>query len=336
MKKSIFLVFTVNALMAVALILTACGGGKDGGKNWDEQIDGSFAADGLFYEAQLTDVPESPLYSAKEIIGYWKGAVDRTIIVFYQDNSYKYSMVVYEVGKKTFQEVHEMVQGEREGIPVFYDKKYDKYYVWQMQENVLEHRSKTDIKSVVETYPPVVWRTEESLKAAGIAAIATRKGFGPIKLGNPFGGFPDSVEGLYDSCESYEEVHDGNNDDEGYEGDEYISAWTEKYWRFSKEGKEIFRVYVERAKITRYVLLEGSKHIQTVDGIYAGMPIRELYEHIPNLAWESDELSGNYTAWNNNFIYGVHFSDIEEGKFPQSADDFKADAVLRSIDCSNQ
>lgn len=336
MKRNFISMFTVNALMTVALLLTACGG-KDGGKNWDEQIDGTFAANGLIYEAQLTDTPESPLYSAKKVFGYWKGAIDGTLIVLYQDNSYRYSMVVYEVGEKVFQEAHEIVQGERNGIPVFYDKQYDKYYVWNMQEgNALEHRSKEDINVVVETYTPVVWRTEESMKAAGIAAIATRKGFGPIELGSPFGGFPDSVEGLYDSCESYEEVHEGNSDSEGYEGDEFISTWTEKYWRFSKEGKEIFRVYVERAKITRYVLLEGSKHIQTVDGIYAGMPIRELYEHKPDLAWESDELSGDFTAWNNNFVYGVQSSDIAEGKFPQSADDFKADAVLRSIDCSYQ
>ena len=305
--------------------------GSKSEKTWNKEVDGTFAAEGLFYEAQLTDNPESPLYNASEIFGYWEGPISNTIIILYRDGGYK--MVVYDVGTKDFQEVHEMQQGERDGIPVFCDTRYDKYYVWDMENgNTLEWRSREDLNTVVETYQPVIWRTEESLKEAGIAAIATRKGFSIFKVGDPYTS-PESIEGLYDSRVFVEKVHEGDEIDEDYEGDYLMPTWTERYWSFTKDGKEVFRINVERATITSYELLEGSNNIQTIDGIYAGMPIKELYEHYPDLVWEGSDFNDEITTFRNNFIFSVHQSDIKEDKWPENIDDFKPDAVIRSIQC---
>ena len=74
---------------------------------------------------------------------------------------------------------------------------------------------------------------------------------GPVTVGSPIGELPQQVKGLYDKVEHKTVEHE----------DEMDGAWTEDYYLFTKDGKNVFRVNLDGGKVFSIRLLEGSSFI---------------------------------------------------------------------------
>ena len=82
---------------------------------------------------------------------------------------------------------------------------------------------------------------------------------------------PQSVKGLYDKFDHKTIEHE----------DEMDGPWTEDYYLFTKDGKEIFRVNIFEGKVFSIRLLSGATFIKTPDGFSVGSSARKLFKEVP-------------------------------------------------------
>ena len=143
---------------------------------------------------------------------------------------------------------------------------------------------------------------------------------GPVEIGKNIADLPEAVEGLYDKSEHKKEVHESDMEDD----------WTEEYYIFTKDGKEVFRTDVEGKKIVSVVLLEGASSIKTSDGFYVGCSAQELFK-AKKMQWEN-YFEGNVFATSGHYTYLVNSDDLVNTDIPEKASDFKSTAkVIRII-----
>lgn len=146
---------------------------------------------------------------------------------------------------------------------------------------------------------------------------------GPVKVGEAMPKLSDSVEGLYDKYDYQKIEHDDDMD----------GPWTEEYYLFTKNGKEIFRANIFEGKVNSVKLLEGSSFIKTPDGIYVGYSARELFNKI-RMEW-TNYYDGYCFGSSKHFSYYVNSDDLVKTDIPHRVEDFKEDAKVIGIVYSN-
>ena len=93
-----------------------------------------------------------------------------------------------------------------------------------------------------------------------------------IEVGKPMPSLPQSVKGLYDKFDHKTIEHE----------DEMDGPWTEDYYLFTKDSKEIFRANIFEGKVFSIRLLSGATFIKTPDGFSVGSSARKIKTDIPH------------------------------------------------------
>lgn len=138
--------------------------------------------------------------------------------------------------------------------------------------------------------------TEEPVAAATQSFILQNGTLGPVKKGMAIGSLPKQYQGLYDKI---------TRDKEYYNDEDY-----DEYLLFTKNGKEIFRAFLDGNKIGSICLLSGSSSfIKTPEGIYVGYSAQKLNRE-KKLEWEYDLDSVYAWAKSNGYTYHVSNEDI--------------------------
>ena len=144
---------------------------------------------------------------------------------------------------------------------------------------------------------------------------------GTIQVGKTIPQLPDALEGLYDQ-KTYKKIeHEGNDMDD---------PWTEEYYLFKKDGKDVFRVNISGDKtIYSIYLMEGSSFIKTPDGISVGYSVRDLFNK-KRLEWDN-YYDGTVFGFSGHYYYYVNADDLVQTDIPHKAEDFKSDAKVIGI-----
>lgn len=155
--------------------------------------------------------------------------------------------------------------------------------------------------------------------AAAEAFTLTNGKLGPIQTGQRFANIPATYEGLYDK---YARKVETKWDEDG--------EWTEEFYQFTQNGKDIFRVYYDDNKrITSITLQEGSASIvKTQEGFYVGYPARTLFTKKP-MEWTT-YFQGTTFATSGHYTYSVNDEDLNT-EIPYKVSDFKPNAKIRMI-----
>lgn len=165
-----------------------------------------------------------------------------------------------------------------------------------------------------------VKKTSTVQKTQSTAVVLSANGkLGPVQVGKAVRNLPKSVAGLYDRYEYKKEKHEDDMD----------GAWTEEYYLFKKNGKEVFRANLDNGSVFSIRLLEGSSFIKTADGISVGMSARELFTK-KRMEW-STYYEGEVFATNGHLTYYVSSDELVNTDIPKKVTDFKAGAKLSGI-----
>lgn len=151
------------------------------------------------------------------------------------------------------------------------------------------------------------------------ATIFDNGKLGPVEVGKSMPNIPQKVDGLYDKFTHKKEEHE----------DEMDGAWTEEYYLFLKDGKEIFRANIYEGKVYTIRLLSGSSFIKTSDGISVGSSARELFNKV-RMEWGT-YYEGETFGTNGHFTYYVSSDDLIQTDIPQKAEHFKPEAKVCGI-----
>ena len=154
---------------------------------------------------------------------------------------------------------------------------------------------------------------------AGKAAFVFDGKLGPVKVGEPISNLPQSVDGLYDKYDYKKEEHE----------DEMDGPWTEEYYLFTKDSKEIFRADIYEGKVNQIRLLSGSTFIATPDGISVGSSARELFKKKP-MEW-TNYYDGNCFGTSGNYCYYINAEDLIQTDVPNKAEQIKPNAKVIGI-----
>lgn len=161
--------------------------------------------------------------------------------------------------------------------------------------------------------------TSETANSNDGAIIFENGKLGPVEVGKALSNLPQSVDGLYDKYNHKKEEHE----------DEMDGAWTEEYYMFIKDGKEVFRANIYEGKVNSVRLLSGASFIKTPDGFYVGYSARKLFSQ-KRMEWGT-YYEGETFATSDHFTYYVNSDDLIQTDIPQKADHFKADAKISGI-----
>ena len=142
---------------------------------------------------------------------------------------------------------------------------------------------------------------------------------GSVEVGKPMPNLPQSVDGLYDKFDHKTVEHE----------DEMDGPWTEDYYLFTKDGKEIFRANIFEGKVFSIRLLSGATFIKTPDGFSVGSSARELFNKV-RLEWQN-YFEGEVFGTNGHFSYYVNSEDLIKTDIPHKAEHFKQDAKVTGI-----
>ena len=162
--------------------------------------------------------------------------------------------------------------------------------------------------------------TEDEANEPNDASVIFSNGkLGPVEVGKAMPNLPMSVDELYDKFNHKMEEHE----------DEMDGAWTEDYYLFMKDGKEVFRANIYEGKVNSIRLLSGSSFIKTPDGISVGSSARVLFNKVP-MEWGT-YYEGETFGTNGHFTYYVNSDDLIQTDIPHKADHFKPDAKVVGI-----
>lgn len=142
---------------------------------------------------------------------------------------------------------------------------------------------------------------------------------GPVEVGKPMPSLPQNVDGLYDKFDHKTVEHE----------DEMDGPWTEDFYLFTKNGKEIFRANIFEGKVFSIRLLSGSSFIKTPDGFSVGSSARELFKKV-RMEWQN-YYEGEAFGTNGHFSYYVNSDDLIQTDIPQKEEHFKQDAKITGI-----
>ncbi len=165
----------------------------------------------------------------------------------------------------------------------------------------------------------VVVDEDEADESNDASVIFSYGKLGPVEVGKAMPSLPASVEGLYDNFGHKKEEHEDDMD----------GAWTEEYYLFTKDGKEVFRANIYEGKVNSIRLLSGSSFIKTPDGISVGSSARVLFNKVP-MEWGT-YYEGETFGTNGHFTYYVSSDDLIQTDIPHKADHFKPDAKVVGI-----
>lgn len=194
-------------------------------------------------------------------------------------------------------------------------KKYD-----SAQKAEIEEKNKAiedEIKARLNGEAPLSESSQENAKAEEF--LLDKGKLGPIEIGKNINDLPKSVEGLYDKSDYKKEVHESDMEDD----------WTEEYYVFSKDGKDIFRTDVEGGKVISIALLAGASFIKTSDGFCIGSSAQELFK-AKKMQWEN-YYEGDVFASSGHYTYFVNSDDLVNTDIPRKASDFKSIAKINRI-----
>ena len=138
--------------------------------------------------------------------------------------------------------------------------------------------------------------TEQPAAAVQQSFILKNGTLGPVKKGMAVGSLPKQYSGLYDKITRDKEYYNDEDFDE--------------YLLFTKNGKEIFRTFLDGNKIASICLLSGSSSfIKTSEGIYVGYPAQKLNKE-KKLKWEYNMDSVVAWATSGEYTYNVENGDL--------------------------
>ena len=140
-----------------------------------------------------------------------------------------------------------------------------------------------------------------------------------IEVGKPMPSLSQSVKGLYDKFDHKTIEHE----------DEMDGPWTEDYYLFTKDGKEIFRVNIFEGKVFSIRLLSGATFIKTPDGFSVGSSARNLFKEVP-MEWQN-YFDGEAFGTNGRYSYYVNSNDLIKTDIPHKVEHFKQDAKITGI-----
>lgn len=142
---------------------------------------------------------------------------------------------------------------------------------------------------------------------------------GPIQTGQRFANIPATYAGLYDK---YARRVETKWDEDG--------EWTEEFYQFTNNGKNIFRVYFDNNKrITSITMEAGSASIvKTQEGFYVGYPARTLFTK-KRMEW-MNYFQGIAFATSGHYCYEVKDEDLNT-EIPHKVSDIKPTAKISSI-----
>ena len=154
----------------------------------------------------------------------------------------------------------------------------------------------------------------------------TKKGFvlvngklGPIQIGKSIKDLPKSYAGLYDKMKRETINHESDMEDD----------WTEDFYQFIKDGKNVLRTDVDGNKITSIVLQEGASFVKTSEGYHVGGSAVELFTK-KKMQWET-YFEGTVFATSGHYTYHVDDDDIINNDTPQTVSDLKPSAKIIRI-----
>ena len=154
----------------------------------------------------------------------------------------------------------------------------------------------------------------------------TKKGFvlvngklGPIQIGKSIKDLPKSYAGLYDKMKRETINHESDMEDD----------WTEDFYQFIKDGKNVLRTDVDGNKITSIVLQEGSSFVKPSEGYHVGGSAVELFRK-KKMQWVT-YYEGTVFATSGHYTFHVNDDDIINSDTPQKISDFKASAKIIRI-----
>ena len=192
-------------------------------------------------------------------------------------------------------------------------------YSAAIEENIKRIRQ-TSQKTDVDETPSSDAGDELTPSDAGDGLIFSNGSLGPVKVGNVISKLPDSVEGLYDKY-SYKKIE--------HEGNEMDDPWTEEYYLFTKDGKNIFRANMSGKTVYSIYLMEGSTFIKTSDGFSVGSSVRDLFNK-RRLEWDN-YYDGTVFGFGNHYYFYFNAGDLVGTDIPQKAEHFKKDAKITGI-----
>lgn len=144
---------------------------------------------------------------------------------------------------------------------------------------------------------------------------------GPVQVGKPIPQLPQSVDRLYDHFEHNVVEHEGNDMED---------SWSEDYYLFTKEGKEIFRANIYEGRVHSIRLLKGSSFIMTPDGWSVGYPVRGLILE-KRLDW-TNYYDGNVFGTEGRYSYYIDPEDLVQADTPEKPEDIKPSARVIGIE----
>ncbi|MBR1880527.1 MAG: hypothetical protein IJ804_07260 [Prevotella sp.] len=147
---------------------------------------------------------------------------------------------------------------------------------------------------------------------------------GPVQVGRPIGTLPRQVSGLYDKYAYKKEVHESDMDD----------PWTEEYYLFTKNGKNVFRANIDGGKVYSIRLLEASSFIKTPAGLYVGYPASKLFQQ-KRMTWEYYLYEAETWATDGHYVYSVRANDANT-RNDEVVTGFKPDAKVIGISYVSQ
>ena len=229
----------------------------------------------------------------------------QTIDVKYKENSnalFEYYVSVKEAGLFFFGEAAKLVimkmdAQKRDGIIKINNKRIDNIIAKLKGEKVEE-----DSNTEAEDGGIVFYGKLES-----------------IEVGKPMPSLPQSVKGLYDKFDHKTIEHE----------DEMDGPWTEDYYLFTKDSKEIFRANIFEGKVFSIRLLSGATFIKTPDGFSVGSSARKLFKEVP-MEWQN-YFDGEAFGTNGRYSYYVNSNDLIKTDIPHKVEHFKQDAKITGI-----
>lgn len=144
---------------------------------------------------------------------------------------------------------------------------------------------------------------------------------GPVQVGQRISKLPTTYEGLYDKYTHKNEIVGGEGGDE----------WEEEYYKFTKDGKEVFRAHIDDHKVVISItLMEGSSSIvKTQEGYYVGYPARTLYTKKP-MEWTTYYESTAF-ATSGHYTYHINIDDLIDNEYPTSVNSIEPNARISMI-----
>ena len=303
-------------VVALALLLTACGGKKEGElQSAEAEVAASEpSASELSAPSEITDIDGCP-FGEEEALGYWRmGLGDSLVFIIYQKGS-RYYDVGYNVVTRQFHKPHPLAKGTAQGLSLYKCAEEECFYEIQESDGRLAIRA-LDVMFVIDR----LWKVEFTGKAPAAPSqtfVLDKGKLGPVAIGKAYTDLPQSVEGLYDSFK-YKSKTRADMDGE----------WTEEYVMFYRKGKEIFSTGVDDKKITSITLLKNATNIKTADGYCIGYNARKLFQE-KKMDWETYYM-GEVFASKDGYTYFVNDDGVTTD-VPEKASDFKDGATLSKI-----